>query len=69
MLLRVETARKTKRTLNFQKLARQKRMSFMLLHIIGMNQMNLVSGTTKTLKDMMMMTQAVKKRAMGLNQK
>eukprot|EP00975_Prorocentrum_lima_P010919 2320947-Prorocentrum_lima.AAC.1 len=41
----------------------------MHLHINGTNQMNLVTGTTKTPKDMMMKMQAVKKRAIGLNQK
>eukprot|EP00975_Prorocentrum_lima_P046673 9753785-Prorocentrum_lima.AAC.1 len=60
-------AKRMKRTLNFQKLPRQKRMYFMHLHINGMNQMNLGIGTTTTLRDTMMKMQAVKKKAIGLN--
>eukprot|EP00975_Prorocentrum_lima_P062591 12886473-Prorocentrum_lima.AAC.1 len=62
MLLRAKTARTKKRTLNLQKLSSQKRTSYMLHHIDGMNLMNLMNGTTKTLKAMMMKTQTMKKR-------
>eukprot|EP00975_Prorocentrum_lima_P028563 6001966-Prorocentrum_lima.AAC.1 len=63
-----DRARK-QRTLNLQELPMKKRMSYMLHHINGMNRMNMVNGSFKTLKAPKMKMQPTMKKVMGLNRR